>query len=120
FGRNHVRVLQDLPDARLAGIYDVSGDRAQEAVKSTSIPVFENLEALAGHADAAVVAVPTAFHEEVACFLLEHGVDVLVEKPIAPTVEAGERMVSVAEKHGRLLQVGHLERYNPAVLALQR
>jgi predicted dehydrogenase len=120
FGRNHVRVLKDLPGATLAGVYDASPEQAEAAASDAAIPVFESLESLAGQVDAAVVAVPTAFHEEVACFLLSHGVDVLVEKPIAPTVEAGERMVAVAQSHGRLLQVGHLERYNPAVVALQR
>jgi predicted dehydrogenase len=70
--------------------------------------------------EAAIVAVPTTAHEAVACALLENGIDVLVEKPIAPDVESADRMVGAAARHGRILQVGHLERFNPAVVELER
>ena len=70
--------------------------------------------------DAAVVAVPTSAHEEVATALLEAGIDVLVEKPITPDVDSATRLIGAAERHGRILQVGHLERFNPAVLELER
>ena len=75
---------------------------------------------LPGRVDAAVVAVPTTAHEEVACGLMAAGIDVLVEKPIAPDLDAADRMVECAARHGRVLQVGHLERFNPAVVELER
>ncbi|MCW5963075.1 MAG: Gfo/Idh/MocA family oxidoreductase [Bryobacterales bacterium] len=120
FGQNHVRVLKDLPGARLAGVFDRDAARAQEIASGAGVPVLESLEAVAREADAAVVAVPTVAHEAVASFLMGEGLDVLVEKPIAPSVAEGERLAAQACAHDRILQVGHLERYNPAVLALQR
>ena len=73
-----------------------------------------------GQVDAAILAVPTVLHTEIGCALLEAGIDVLVEKPIAPTLEEASRLVDAAERNGRILQVGHLERFNPAVIALER
>jgi predicted dehydrogenase len=75
---------------------------------------------LEGRVDAAVVAAPTTVHEEIACWLMEHQIDVLVEKPMAASLEAADRMAAVAERTGRVLQVGHLERFNPAVIELER
>ncbi|MDZ7638904.1 MAG: Gfo/Idh/MocA family oxidoreductase [Bryobacterales bacterium] len=83
-------------------------------------PSFGSLEAVAGAAEAAIVAVPTVFHAEVASTLLELGLDVLVEKPIASSVPEARALLSLAQGKGRILQVGHLERYNPALLALRR
>jgi predicted dehydrogenase len=73
-----------------------------------------------GKVDAAILAVPTSLHAEIGCALLEAGIDVLVEKPIAATMEDATRLVDAAERNGRILQVGHLERFNPAVIALER
>jgi predicted dehydrogenase len=75
---------------------------------------------LAGRVDAAVVAAPTSVHAEIGCWLLEAGIDVLVEKPIAADLAGAERLIGAAEKAGRILQVGHLERFNPAVVELER
>jgi predicted dehydrogenase len=77
------------------------------------------LNDIAGKADCAIVATPTTTHERVATELLTYGLDVLVEKPIASSAEAGDRLARVAREHGRILQVGHLERFNPAVIALE-
>ena len=73
-----------------------------------------------GQVDAAVVAVPTNAHAEVGCALLDAGIDVMVEKPIAPTVEEADRLIAAADSKGRILQVGHFERFNPVVLELER
>jgi len=75
---------------------------------------------LAGKVEGAIVAAPTTAHEEIAVFLLEHGIDVLVEKPVAPDVAAADRMIEAAARNGRILQVGHLERFNPAVIEIER
>ena len=120
FGRNHVRILKDFPGVTLSGVLDADAARCKEVASDAGVPAFESLQQLAKHSDAAVVAVPTVAHCEVGCALLNHGLDVLVEKPIAPTVAEGEHLIAAAHRSGRMLQVGHLERYNPAVLALQR
>ena len=73
-----------------------------------------------GEVDAAIVAVPTIAHAEIGCALLEAGIDVLIEKPIAPTLAEADRLVEAAARNGRILQVGHLERFNPAVIALEK
>jgi predicted dehydrogenase len=119
FGRNHVRVLHQIEQAELAGILDPDPVRAADAVAAYGCPVFENLEQLAANADAAVVASPTVTHSEIGCHLIELGLDVLVEKPIAHDQAAAKKLVDAAEKYGKILQVGHLERYNPAVIALE-
>jgi predicted dehydrogenase len=79
---------------------------------------FSSLEDLARHSDAAVVATPTVSHSDLGCRLMELGLDVLVEKPIAPTIQEGSKLVDSAIRTGRILAVGHLERFNPAVMAL--
>jgi predicted dehydrogenase len=119
FGRNHLRVIHQSPHAELAGVLDLDESRARESAETYGCPIFESLEHLAEHADAAVVATPTVTHAEIGCRLMELGLDVLVEKPIAHEPAAGRRLVDASAKHGRILQVGHLERFNPAVIALE-
>ena len=116
FGRNHIRILRDLAGAELAGVVDT--DAAKLA--NLDCPVWTDVRELEGRADAAVVAVPTVAHAEVGCALLRVGIDVLVEKPIAPDSTSAQRLIDTAEQTGRILQVGHLERFNPAVQALRR
>lgn len=109
FGQNHCRVVRQSARAGLAAVVDIDPARA---------PIADFRE-LAGQVDAAIVATPTSAHAEVGCWLLEHGIDVLVEKPIAPDLESAGRLVAAAERQGRILQVGHLERFNPALVALE-
>ncbi len=122
FGRHHIRVIHQSPNATLAGVLDVDRLRAAaEAVASASgCAIFSSLEELAQSADAAVVATPTITHAEIGCRLMELGLDVLVEKPLAHDPAAGRKLVETAARHGRILQVGHLERFNPAILALEK
>jgi predicted dehydrogenase len=119
FGRNHCRVIHESQDAELVAVVDTDAARAAEAA-STYGTRAARLDELAGTVDAAVAAVPTTAHEEVACALMAAGIDVLVEKPIAPDLDAAGRMVECAKRSGRVLQVGHLERFNPAVAELER
>ena len=119
FGRNHLRVVEQSPHAELAGVLDVDSDRAAAAAGTHHCPVLGSLEELAQLADAAVVATPTQTHAEIGCRLMELGLDVLVEKPIARTVPEARRLLETATRTGRVLQVGHLERFNPAILALE-
>ncbi len=111
FGSHHARVLRELPEAELVGIYDADPARCQG---------LASLDDVAARAQAAVVAVPTERHAEAGCALLDRGLDVLVEKPIAATLADADRLIAAAQKAGRVLQAGHLERYNPAVVAARK
>jgi predicted dehydrogenase len=119
FGRHHLRILSKSPNAQLAGVVDSNAERAAAAGAEYGCPVYATPSELASKIDAAVVAVPTSAHAEVGCTLLENGIDVLVEKPIAHDLASARRLVETAARHGRILQVGHLERFNPAVAALK-
>ncbi len=120
FGRHHLRVLSQSLNATLVGVADADPERAAQAAAEHNCLTFATLGELAGNVDAAVVAVPTSLHAEVGCELLESGIDVLVEKPIAADLASARRLVDTAAKHERILQVGHLERFNPAVAALKK
>jgi predicted dehydrogenase len=120
FGRHHLRILSKSPNAQLAGVVDSNADRAAAAGAEYGCPVYATPAELAGKIDAAVVAIPTSAHAEVGCDLLENGIDVLVEKPIAHDLASARRLVETAAHHARILQVGHLERFNPAVAALKK
>jgi predicted dehydrogenase len=119
FGRNHLRIIHQSEHAELAGILDTDPERAAEAAKAHPCSVFQSLDELPRQADAAVIATPTVTHADLGCRLMELGLDVLVEKPIAQDPASGLRLVETAARQGRILQVGHLERFNPAVIALE-
>ncbi len=120
FGRNHCRVVYESARAELAFVVDTDAGRAAEGAAAAGAQTLADYRELAGKVDAAIVATPTTAHEEVASALLEAGIDVLVEKPVTPDVAAAERLIAIAERRGRILQVGHLERFNPAVIELER
>lgn len=120
FGRNHLRVVRESGRAELAGVYDLDPARAAAAAAEFGCRAFTSLEDFAGHCQAAIVAVPTVSHRDVACRLFDAGLDALVEKPVAVTVAEARAMIAAASAHGRILQVGHLERFNPAVEAARR
>jgi predicted dehydrogenase len=119
FGRNHVRVYGELPGVELVGVVDQDVERAEKTAQEFHTKAFQGIEELRGKADAATVAVPTLSHAEVGCRLMEMGIDVLVEKPMASTLGEADRLLESAGKHKRILQVGHVERFNPAVLAVE-
>jgi len=120
FGKNHCRVIHESDRAELCAVVDTDEARAAEQAALYQAEALTDFRQLAGRVDAAVVAVPTTSHEAVAIPLIEAGIDVLVEKPIAPDMESAGRMVEAADRHRRILQVGHLERFNPAVVELER
>ena len=117
FGQNHARVYHELPEAKLVGVYDTNASRAAEVAQAHGCRTFTAFDELAGEVQAASLAVPTEQHAQVACRLLEAGIDLLVEKPMARTVAEADQIIATAERHNRVLQVGHLERFNPAVEA---
>lgn len=120
FGKNHCRVIHESEGAELVAVVDIDATRAAEVASLYGGLPLTDYRELGGRVDAAVVAAPTSAHEQIGCFLVDAGIDVLVEKPLAPDVESADRLVSRAEKSGRVLQVGHLERFNPAVSELER
>ncbi len=111
FGQNHIRVLTQSAETELIATVDPDPARAAS---------LTDWRELIGKVDVAVVATPTVKHAGIGIGLLESGIDVLVEKPIAATVDEAERLVAAARANNRILQVGHLERFNPGVLALER
>jgi predicted dehydrogenase len=119
FGRNHVRVYRELENVELAGVFDQDASRAAKIAQEFQTQAFPTLDALRGAVDAATVAVPTVSHAETGCALLEMGIDVLIEKPMAGTLAEADELISTAKRKGRILQVGHVERFNPAVRAVE-
>ncbi len=119
FGRNHVRVFRELENVHLAGVVDANPDRAAQVASEFSTTALPGLDALVGRVDAVCLAVPTVDHARIGCGLLERGLDVLVEKPMAASLAEADALVAAAAKRGCILQVGHLERFNPAVLAVE-
>ena len=120
FGRHHLRILSQSAGVELAGVVDMDAARAEAAASEYGCSAYSSIDPLIGKIDAAVVAAPTSKHAEIGCALLENGIDVLVEKPIASDLPSARRLVETAARLDRILQVGHLERFNPAVTALKK
>ncbi len=121
-GGNHLRVLSDLEGVRLAAVCDQDAKRVQAAEQRYGLKGYATWDEMLGQEqlDAAIVAVPTRFHHAAGLAALEHGLHVLIEKPIASDLEEGRRLVDAAKRAKKLLAVGHIERFNPAVRELQR
>ncbi len=118
-GFHHARILRDLPKVRMQGFFEIRPERAREVAGELGVEARESLEALLDIIDALVVAVPTSAHEEVAMAAAERGIHVLVEKPMAPDLTAADRILAAAEASGAKIQIGHVERFNPAILAAE-
>jgi predicted dehydrogenase len=127
FGRNHLRVYRELEQAgeaiQLAGVVDSNPAVAAEAAQKFGIPGYETVEAclaVVGTLDAASICVPTVHHASAAAPLLAAGIDLLIEKPLAASLADADSILKLARSHGRIVQAGHLERFNPAVTAARR
>jgi predicted dehydrogenase len=119
FGRNHARVYREMESAELVGVFDIDPTRAAAFAQEFNTQAFATLQAMRDRVDAASVAVPTISHGEVGCALIRLGIDVLVEKPMAKDLADADALLAAAKKHARILQIGHVERFNPAVLAVE-
>lgn len=117
-GARHARVLTEIPEAQVVGFVEPNDAIAAEIAAKHGLRRFDSVPALAAEIECAVVATPTTQHFDVARELLEAGVDVMIEKPITATVEEAQRLIEIAEQHGRIIQVGHVERYHPAITAV--
>src|SRR6201998_634279 len=119
FARNHARVYPRMESAELVGVFDSDAARAAAFAQEFNTRAFSSLQAMQTQVDAASVAVPTVAHAEVGCALMQLGIDVLVEKPMAKDLADADALLATAKKQARILQVGHVERFNPAVLAVE-
>lgn len=117
-GRFHAQKYADMDDVDLAGVVDVDPARAAEVAREAGTEPYASMGSLSG-IDAVSIAVPTSLHAEVAIPLLESGTAVLLEKPIAATTEEAEAIIDAAHRGGTILQIGHLERFNPALLEIK-
>ncbi|HWZ00185.1 MAG TPA: Gfo/Idh/MocA family oxidoreductase [Edaphobacter sp.] len=127
FGRNHLRVYRELEQAgeavQLAAVVDPNPAVAAEAAAKFGVAPFETIEACleaAAPLDAASICVPTVHHASTAAPLLAAGLDLLIEKPLAASLADADRILDLSRRHGRIVQAGHLERFNPAVTAARQ
>ncbi len=118
-GRFHAQKYAALGDCELIGVVDADPETARRVASELGTEAMHDFRQLLGKADAVSVATPTPSHAEIATALLQHGAHVLVEKPIAETVLQAQQLIDTARRHGRVLQVGHLERFNPTILAAE-
>ncbi len=118
-GQHHARIYSELAGAELVGLYDVNPQRADEVAKRCGTRAFGSPDELACAIEAASVAVPTDRHFETGMFLLRRGIHVMMEKPIASTTAEAEALVSEARRRNAILQVGHVERFNPVMKFLE-
>ncbi len=121
-GQNHARVLHGMDGVSFVGVADTNAAAAARVAGLHNVPSFPSLDALLDSTspDLVCVAVPTGLHHEIGMHLIDKGVHVLMEKPIASTVAQAEELVARAEEKGVVLAVGHIERFNPAVMELRR
>ncbi|TFH15002.1 MAG: Gfo/Idh/MocA family oxidoreductase [Lentisphaerales bacterium] len=119
-GQWHAAIYSSLDDVELVGLFDVDAARAAQMAKKYKTRAFPSLEELARHVEAASISVPTDRHLEVASVLMQHGVHLLVEKPIACSTDDAGSMVRQAEEKDLILQVGHVERFNPVMHYLEK
>ena len=119
-GRNHARVFSLLEGVELAAIYDQDVERAKEIAGEFGGKAVDSLDDLAECVDAATVAVPTVVHRAVGCGLMDHGVHVLMEKPIADSLDDARALIEKSQEKSCVLQVGHIERFNPVMRELEK
>jgi predicted dehydrogenase len=116
-GYHHIRILRDLPGVEFVGFVEARPDRAAEISAELGVPALDDVESLVERADAVTIVVPTPAHYEVARLPLERGCHVLIEKPIAASLDEADRLLELAARSGAIIQTGHVERFNRAIRA---
>ena len=121
-GRHHARVWSEVPGAELVAVADADADAVARATRARTFRGYTDIEEMldAEKLDGLSVVVPTSMHERVAVSAMERGVAVLIEKPLAGDTESARKIIAAAERTSSIATVGHIERYNPAVLELER
>ena len=117
-GRYHALNYKQIPQMELAGLYDVNVELGKKVAAELEVPFFDKYEDLLQHVEAVSVAVPTSAHHRIATQALEQGIHVFVEKPIAATLDEADKLIQCAAQNALILQVGHIERFNPAFRSL--
>jgi len=117
-GFHHATHLSKIKNANLVGIYDIDSKRSDEVSKQLSVPSFESLDLLIDRVDALSIVTPTSTHKTVAEKCIQNGKHVFIEKPITTTVSDADHIIQLAKSNNTIIQVGHIERFNPALLAL--
>jgi predicted dehydrogenase len=118
-GRFHAQKYARMEGVDLVGVVDISPERAHDVAREVGTRAYTDIHEIVGKIDAASVVVPTIRHHEVAKILFSHGIHCMLEKPISTTVEEADELISLAKEQGLILQVGHLERFNPAIKVLE-
>jgi len=116
-GKHHARILSQLPGVELVGVSDAVESNCRQVAEQFKVEAFPDYRKLVGRVEAAVLAVPTSLHYRLGMDLLSQGINLLIEKPLAPTLEQADQLVNAAKKAGVVLGVGHVERFNPAMSA---
>jgi len=119
-GKEHARIYSDMPDVSLAGIVDINKARGEEAAQRYNTKYYSSYKDILGKVDAVSVVVPTKSHYEIAKELLKNGIPVLVEKPMTGTVSEAEELIRLSKSNNTVLQPGYVERFNPAIQAIQK
>ena len=119
-GRHHARVYSELPETELVAVVDRDADRARKIADKHHCRALTEPESILETVRAVSIAVPTVYHHTAARPFIERGIAALIEKPIAGTPDEAEKLIALSRKHGSLLQVGHTERFNPVVRAIER
>jgi predicted dehydrogenase len=119
-GKNHARICAELSDAQFSAVFDIRRESAEAVAAQYGAKVAQSLEEFISLVDAATVAAPTAVHHDIGRALLTHGKHVLIEKPITETTAQAEDLVRLARERALILQVGHIERFNPILSALEQ
>ncbi len=118
-GKIHASLYRQVQDCQLIGVHDINEERSREVAEELKVNAFKYYEELLNEADAVNIVTPTHTHFDLASRALQHGKHVFIEKPITRTLEEGQKLQSLAEQYHKHIQVGHIERFNPAILALQ-
>ena len=118
-GKFHAEKYSRMENVQLMGVVDVNLARAEKVAVRFDTRAFTDYQDLIGHVDAVSIVVPTEDHFSVGAKCLNHDLDVLIEKPMTATLEQADELIKIAESRGRIMQIGHLERFNPAVIALK-
>lgn len=119
-GKEHARIYSNMPDVTLVGVVDISKERGEKAAQSYNTNYYSSHEEILDKVNAASVVVPTKSHYEVTKDLLENGISVLIEKPMTGTVSEAEELIRLSKDNDTVLQPGYVERFNPAIQAIQK
>ena len=119
-GSLHAKMFREMGDVRLAGVYDVDEGKARAIAQELEVTAYPTYDALLDNVEAVSIATPTSTHVEVAARALERGVHTFIEKPLTETVKEAQHLLDLSRKKNAKIQVGHIERFNPALLALEK